>query len=104
MAWCAGLDVHIRPAPLEEKGEFAWYRVPNGLPDWFALVICDGPPGTTEGGRYGLMPVMRERLTGSIIVLDDTNRTKEQAILNRWCSEFDVRVVDKNDTYTVLQA
>ena len=42
------------------------------LPGQFALVVCDGPPSGTLGGRYGLVPVMREHLQpGCVILLDD---------------------------------
>jgi hypothetical protein len=52
------------------------------------MVICDGPPGGTKGGRYGLIPIMSERLaTGCTILLDDVVRESERAIANRWQAE-----------------
>src|SRR5437588_3730599 len=55
--------VQVLSAPLKEYKGFAWYGPPlDELPKEFALVVCDGPPGETEGDRYGLVPVMGECL------------------------------------------
>lgn len=77
-------------APLIRYGHFAWYSVPfESLPAKLALVICDGPPANTYGGRYGLAPLMRKRLAdGTVILLDDAARYHEQAILRRWSIEL----------------
>ena len=65
------------------------YIQPNSMPDKFGLVICDGPPGNTIGGRYGLIPVMRTRLSkGTLILLDDASRPDEQNIAERWRQEL----------------
>jgi hypothetical protein len=81
-------------APLKSYGEFSWYDPPLAeMPGAFSLVVCDGPPGATPGGRYGLLPVMRERLpAGSLILLDDAERPEEQAVLARWGGEYGVEV------------
>lgn len=34
----------------------------------FSLIICDGPPGGTKGGRSGLVPVMRSKLERSTLI------------------------------------
>jgi hypothetical protein len=83
-----GLDANLTLAPLEDYGEFDWYRVaPSELP-LFSLVVCDGPPGWARGGRYGLLPVLRERLApGCAILLDDAARPSERQVLRRWASE-----------------
>jgi predicted O-methyltransferase YrrM len=76
-------------APLRTYGEFAWYDPPlERMPADFSLVVCDGPPGDTLGGRYGMMPVMRQRLRpGCVILLDDYERADEQAAAARWVQE-----------------
>ena len=52
-------------------------------------VVCDGPPSGTVGGRYGLVPVMREHLRpGCVILLDDAWREDERAVARRWDSEL----------------
>ena len=81
--------VELLQAPIKSYGDFAWYDPPlERLPTRFALVICDGPPGETPGGRYGLLPVLRDRLgAGSLIILDDYEREEEQAVAARWVAE-----------------
>ena len=76
-------------SPLIEYGEFDWYEPPLAqLPNEFSLAICDGPPGSTKGGRYGLLPVMGNRLpAGSTILLDDATRPGELEVLKRWQQE-----------------
>ena len=72
--------------PLKDYGDYSWYDVPlESMPASFSLVICDGPPGSTKGGRYGLVPVMRKRLkAGCIILLDDVAREQELSITQKW--------------------
>lgn len=81
---------HLALAPLKSYGEFSWYDPPLAeMPDAFRLVVCDGPPWTTPGGRYGLLPVMHGRLPkGSLVLLDDANRPDEQSALTRWSDEY----------------
>jgi hypothetical protein len=75
-------------APLVEYGEFVWYDPPLAqMPESFSLVICDGPPGATKGGRYGLLPVLGDRLQGATILLDDAGRPDEAALIKRWENE-----------------
>lgn len=81
--------VNVCLAPLKDYGQFSWYELPaTGLPDKFRLVICDGPPESTPGGRYGLVPVIGSRLAvGAQILLDDANRPSESEALRRWAAE-----------------
>ncbi len=76
--------------PLVDQGEFDWYDVSQAdLPAGITLVICDGPPMATRGGRFGLLPVVRSRLAeGCLILLDDAVRPEERAIAARWRDEF----------------
>ena len=78
-------------APLKDYGDYGWYDPPlASMPDQFSLVVCDGPPGTTKGGRYGLVPIMRERFgQGCVLLLDDVAREDEAAIAKRWQIELD---------------
>lgn len=58
-------------SPLAGRGDYDWYGV---LPpeDVFRLVLCDGPGPRCRGLRYGLLPVMRDRLApNATIILDD---------------------------------
>lgn len=78
-------------APLRDYGEFSWYDAPlDALPRKLSLVICDGPPADTPGGRYGLVPVMGDRLQpGTVVLLDDAARAHEREIATRWARELD---------------
>lgn len=80
---------HVCSAPLKDYGDFAWYDPPLAeMPTEFSLVICDGPPGATKGGRYGLLPVMGQRLPrGATILLDDAGRPGELELIRKWEAE-----------------
>jgi hypothetical protein len=82
--------VRVNTAPLKHYAGFDWYDPPLAeMPPQFAMVVCDGPPSGTVGGRYGLVPVMRERLRpGCVILLDDAWREDERAVARRWDSEL----------------
>jgi Methyltransferase domain len=84
-----GASVEFCQAPLRTYGEFAWYDPPlERMPKDFSLVICDGPPGETLGGRYGILPIMKPHLRpGCVILLDDYHRPDEQAAAARWIAE-----------------
>ena len=96
-----GLDSVICASPLKDYGEYCWYDTSfERLPDRFSLVVCDGPPSRTKGGRYGLAPVMGGRLNpGCAILLDDAGRPAELEIAQRWQNElnapFNVRGLNK---------
>lgn len=96
-------NVRIIHVPLWDYGGYQWYAIheplPGGsvdgsergatvaaqLPRDVRLVVCDGPPGFTPGGRYGLMPLVGDRLARSCtILLDDSERKGEQKVIDRW--------------------
>ena len=83
-------SVVLCSTPLKDYGEYCWYDAPlKSMPSDFSLVVCDGPPGSTKGGRYGLVPVMRERLKSCcVILLDDAHREHELAVARRWEGEL----------------
>lgn len=76
----------VLDAPLRDYGEFEWYTLPEKAREHrYQVVICDGPPGTTRGGRYGLLPVAQSLLTADCsILVDDAARAAERSILERW--------------------
>lgn len=81
--------VTVYHATLQDQGGYDWYGVPPALPEEISLVVCDGPPGTTRGGRYGLLPAVWERLSRDcIILLDDAQRSDEQRVLQAWREQF----------------
>ncbi|QRK12717.1 class I SAM-dependent methyltransferase [Archangium violaceum] len=87
-------NVHNCLAPIQDRGGYSWYTPPvERMPRAFQLIICDGPPGNTPGGRYGLWPVLGERLApGAVILLDDAERPGEEEVLQRWSKEASMRV------------
>lgn len=97
--------VTLRLTPIRAYGEFDWYSVgPEDLPPGIGLVLCDGPPGSTRGGRYGMAPVVANRLAAKcVILLDDTQRPGEHTVLERWRSEFPASVLEEGGTYSVIE-
>ena len=86
-------EVNLVLAPLRDYGEFSWYSPPlEEFPRDVRLVIADGPPGDTKGGRFGLLPVMRAHMAPDVtILLDDAERPEEQECLRRWREEYGVQ-------------
>jgi hypothetical protein len=76
--------VHL--APLRDRGDCEWYDAPlSSIPDNITLVVCDGPPESTRGGRRGLLPAVREKLARNFsILLDDTSRSAERELVRIW--------------------
>jgi len=88
-------SVDLYVAPLKSYGDFDWYQVPrlDSITEKFSVVICDGPPGATRGGRHGVVPVMLEKLKRDCtILLDDGARAEEQAIAARWAPMLSTKV------------
>lgn len=92
-----GIDhVELVYAPLREFDGYSWYGPPAdfSFAENIDLVICDGPPSGTQGGRYGMLPLLKPHLSSrATILLDDTHRRGERLILNRWrqLARFDTR-------------
>jgi predicted O-methyltransferase YrrM len=113
--WAARVSRELQPhlsscatvllAPLRDYGSYEWYA-PDlaALPTSIGFVLCDGPPGDTRGGRYGLVPELRNRMrSGCIVILDDTQRPEEHSIVRRWIRELPASILTEAATYTVLQ-
>ncbi len=92
-------SVELCHAPLKTFDGFAWYDAPlDRMPNDFALAICDGPPGDTLGGRYGMLPTLRHRFRpGCVILLDDYERADEQAAAARWVAESNATLEKHGD-------
>jgi tetratricopeptide (TPR) repeat protein len=93
--------------PLCDYGDFDWYDVAAlNLPDAFGLVVCDGPPGRTRGGRSGFFPVMRRHLAADCtILLDDVQRDDEMELAQAWAAsgEFSLALSDAdNKQFAIL--
>ena len=83
-------SVNVCLADIVSYGSYSWYAPPlDRLPSDFALAVCDGPPGTTPGGRYGFLPIMGDRCRPNCeILLDDAHRFSEREVLERWAREL----------------
>ena len=88
-------NVSLCLLPLKDYGEYTWYSLPDSNhPEDFRLVICDGPPADTPGGRYGFMPVMKPYLARDCVILcDDAEREDETKIINKWNAEVGLDIV-----------
>jgi hypothetical protein len=87
-------NVHVHLSPLRNYGNFHWYAPPlDRLPGLFSLIVCDGPPEATPGGRFGLFPVMQTRLNSqTLILVDDAESDIGSGVLARWKNEWGVKV------------
>ena len=99
-------SVRVCTTDLKRYSNYSWYNPPLlHMTEAFGLVICDGPPSGTNGGRYGLMPVMKDRLRPDcVILLDDAIRREECVIARRWAIEFGccVQFVDATAPYFTI--
>lgn len=86
-------NVHLALSPIRSYGEFSWYAPPlETMPKDFRLVIADGPPAETPGGRFGLLPVMKSYFSGDVVILlDDAERESEQTVLREWADRYGVQ-------------
>lgn len=101
-------SVKLKVAPLKSYDKFDWYDTSNiTLPNDISLVICDGPPGNTRGGRYGLLPLITNHLSKECtIILDDARRPSEQEIAQQWVSQYKMTALlagPKDDPFFILR-
>lgn len=92
--------------PMRSHDDFDWYDTTT-LPasETYDLVLCDGPPADTRGGRYGLLPQILPRLRpGARIIMDDAARRDEAQIIKRWLERYSDRLqlTEANATYAIL--
>lgn len=87
-------SISVNFTPLKKYPNFDWYDITSTpIPDNISLVICDGPPGSTRGGRYGLIPIMKNYLAKDcIILLDDGIRKEEQIIAEKWKKDLKSKI------------
>jgi predicted O-methyltransferase YrrM len=91
-----GLDAHITvlDAALESQPSIGpngrqstWYQLKDlTLPESIDLLVVDGPPEkVTPWVRYPAVPVLADKLSDqAVIVLHDTHRKDETAIIHAW--------------------
>ena len=102
---CDSVVLHV--VPLCNYGSFDWYDPPRDvMPNDFALVMCDGPPGRTRGGRRGLLPFPGTCLDpGYVVLLDDPARPREACVVEAWSLRLAVpyRVYGVEKPFAVLR-
>jgi hypothetical protein len=107
LRWAGVTEVDYRVRPLRHYKDFDWYD-PGNVPSDIALVICDGPPATGRGGRYGLVPLLAHDIApGARTLLDDYDRPSEALVVDRWTESFGwsieyVRTSDKGEFCSLL--
>jgi len=86
------LNIRILSSDLTKHSGYDWYDTKEVPKEIISLVVCDGPPGETRGGRYGLIPEIVEYCTKDTkIILDDAQRQGEHAVLKKWQEEFSIK-------------
>lgn len=99
----ANVDIVVRP--LVSWGEYDWYDVNvSSLPESIGLVFCDGPPGSTRGGRYGITRVLQDRLApGAVVLFDDTSRPGEREIVELCCAELPADLIEDTPRHSAIR-
>lgn len=88
-------------SPLRAYGNVTWYTLPSGMPAAFSLVICDGP-GVSYASRYGLLPLLGQRLsTGALILVDDPLHMAD--VIRQWLTTMPVELVTHGPHFSVLR-
>jgi hypothetical protein len=99
-------NVTINVNPLKDYGPYCWYdTLGANISSNIGMVICDGPPAQTKGGRYGLIPQIKSSLhAGAVILMDDTSRQDERSVIEKWRNSLDFEVVEKgeHDPHAIL--
>lgn len=97
------VDLQLRP--LASYGDYDWYATPELPADRrFDLVLCDGPPGDTKGGRHGLLPRMRDRFAkGCVLIVDDTHRAEDDAVVTRWMESLPGATRRRRGQFTIVE-
>ena len=87
-------QIEVCYTPLINRGDYDWYDLSGtSIASGISLVVCDGPPSATRGGRFGLLPEIWSLLApDAVILIDDMERPAEQEMLAAWLGTFGGRV------------
>jgi hypothetical protein len=100
-------NMTILHAPITDYGDYAWYQPDTTLlPKKVDVALCDGPLGSTKGGRVGLLPQMHSRFTKeTVVLLDDFDRVGEKVTAETWCDDFEMEIaaVKGKKSYAILK-
>ena len=82
---------HYIYAPLKNYGDYSWYDISvlQDLPK-YDLILVDGPPGymPSQAGRYGFIRNSRLFDMSVPIILDDTHRIVEMAMVRHLATMY----------------
>lgn len=89
------------------SGLTRWYdpsRIAE-LPEQVDLLIVDGPPNwDASSARSPAWRLLRERMSpGSAIVVDDTSRADERAMVGRWLADPGLQILRDAGDFMILQ-
>lgn len=75
-------SVNVIHAPLKDYGEYDWYELPPTVePSVFGIVVVDGPPGATRGGRRGVNQLLIPHIPScALVFVDDVGRPAEKEL------------------------
>lgn len=91
----------LKPVIIKDKQWF-WYdtNVIYETVDQIDLLLVDGPPGQIQKhSRYPAVPLLKKLFNpNSIVIVDDSNRSDELEIVNRWLLENPELTLNKLET------
>jgi predicted O-methyltransferase YrrM len=104
-------DYELHHAPLEARshaaGSVQWYGATaiDSLPGEIDVLIVDGPPNFAGGrNRSPAWPELRSRLpSGALILVDDTQRDSERAMVAEWLAGGGLDLLHDGDTFMALE-
>lgn len=79
----------LAPVTIGDEN-WSWYSVNDVPQSGIDLIFVDGPPGSTgPSARYPALPLLADRTSpDAIVILDDSDRPDERAIVQRWIDEL----------------
>ena len=97
-------------APLSdyaiEGREVRWYEPESltGIPETIDVLVVDGPPnGDGAGNRWPAWSHFRDKmLPGSLVLVDDTARADERAMVNDWTSDG-LKIIEDGGSFVLLE-
>ncbi len=99
-------NVHLVHAPLSDGGWYDEKIVAAEVPDQVDFLVVDGPPNVQGRGarRRGFSSLQHRLAPGAIVLVDDTNRRDERAMVEGWLStEADLRLVFDGGDFMLLR-
>lgn len=97
-------EVELQHRRLITYADCDWYEIDAALrARRFDLVLCDGPPSSTRGGRVGLAQLFGDALSGDCeVLLDDAQRSGEKTTLKQWRAIREIRTLEAGSDWVHL--